>query len=71
MRMGCGSGWSSLHKSEKWNGMYIDLLPGSQVDSSTIIKVQIEQPPEPMVCVCVCVCACVRACVCEYYFILH
>ena len=36
-------------KSEKWNGMYIGLLPGSQVDSGTIIKVQIEQPPEPMV----------------------
>ena len=42
-------------KSEKWNGMFVDLLPGNPVDSGTIIKAQIEQPPEPMVFKVLCV----------------
>ena len=39
-------------KSEKWNGMFVDLLPGNEVENGSIIKAQIELPPqspEPMV----------------------
>ena len=39
-------------KSEKWNGMFVDLLPGNEVETGSIIKAQIELPPpspEPMV----------------------
>ena len=57
-------------KSEKWSGLFIDLLPGSQVDSGTILQVLIEQPAEPMVhekcSVCVCVCGVCVVCLCVW-----
>ena len=34
-------------KSEKWDGMYVDLLAGDEVAGGSVIRAQIEQP-EPM-----------------------
>ena len=36
-------------KSEKWAGMFVDLLPGSEVETQSIVKVHLEEPSEPMV----------------------
>ena len=36
-------------KSEKWGGMFVDLLPGSEVEMQSIVKVHLEEPSEPMV----------------------
>ena len=36
-------------KSEKWGDMFVDLLPDSEVETQSIVKVHLEEPPEPMV----------------------
>lgn len=36
-------------KSEKWGDMFVDLLPGNEVETQSIVKVHLEEPPEPMV----------------------
>ena len=30
-------------------GVFVDVLPGSEIESGSIVKVKIEEPPEPMV----------------------
>ena len=37
-------------RSEKWGGMYIDLLPGDEIVDGSVIKAQLEHA-DPATCV--------------------
>ena len=40
-------------KSDKWEGMYVDLLPGDEVKAGSVIKAEIENPdPVPVCSIC-------------------
>ena len=38
-------------KSEQWSGMFVDLVPGVEIQSGSILRAHVENPPEPMVSV--------------------
>ena len=41
-------------KSEKWRCMFVDPMPGDMLEDGAVVRAEVEETDEPMVCICVC-----------------